>query len=107
MCTGCNLRCLDWRSAAKDRPDIFLVVERPSVLTLGKRGICDSLLMDEAFLQERGTSISERMNGKPGDCAYGPTAPRAGQRYRVAAELMSMSQHTEPVANITDTGDQA
>lgn len=63
-----QLRCLDWRSSDKEHPDIFLVVEHPSVFTLGKRGIRDSLLMDEVFLQERGISVIHVERG--GDITY-------------------------------------
>lgn len=63
-----QLACLDWRLADKDRPEIVLVVEHPSVFTLGKRGLRGSLLMDETFLQERGIAVHHVERG--GDITY-------------------------------------
>lgn len=63
-----QLECLDWRLAAKDRPELVLVVEHPSVFTLGKRGLRDSLLTDDAFLQARGIPVLHVERG--GDITY-------------------------------------
>lgn len=63
-----QLDCLNWRLADNDRPDIFLVVEHPAVFTLGKRGLRDSLLINEMFLQKRGISVVHVERG--GDITY-------------------------------------
>lgn len=63
-----QLECLNWRLVDKNREDIFLVVEHPAVFTLGKRGLRNSLLMDEMFLQKRGISVVHVERG--GDITY-------------------------------------
>lgn len=63
-----QLYCLNWRLADNNRPDIFLVVEHPAVFTLGRRGLRNSLLKDEIFLQKRGISVAHVERG--GDITY-------------------------------------
>jgi lipoyl(octanoyl) transferase len=63
-----QLDCLGWLGEDRDRPDIFLVVEHPAVFTLGRRGIRDSILVDENFLHLRGISVIHVERG--GDITY-------------------------------------
>lgn len=60
--------CVSWRSAEKSRPDLFLVVEHAPVFTLGRRGLRNSLLVDEKYLSRKGIALIGTERG--GDITY-------------------------------------
>ena len=63
-----QLRCVADKSAHPERPDQVLMLEHPSVYTLGRQGRRDSLLVSEAWLQAQDISVRHVERG--GDITY-------------------------------------
>ena len=61
-------RCVAWRLAEKDRPDLLIMVEHNPVFTLGKNGGRESLMVAESVLAERGVELFQ--TGRGGDITW-------------------------------------
>ena len=92
-------RLVEARNTGRIEKEILLLVEHPSVFTLGRRGGRENLTVSESFLEERGVSVIQIERG--GNITYhGPGQLVAYPIIALARMKLSVTEYVERLESV-------